>query len=351
MSWANPFFLILLILPLALVVFYLWAKQQRQAALEQFALAEIFPKIMQIPQQHLRRSQAILRIIGIICLVLALAGPQWGYQWIEVKNRGLEIIFALDTSKSMLATDVKPSRLERSKLAIKDFLNQLSGDKVGLIAFSGSSFLQCPLTLDYGAFGIALDSLNTESIPRGGTALGEALNTAEKAFKSGSSGSKILVLITDGENHEGNPVETAKKLASQGVHLYTIGIGSSQGEIISIQDAQGNSTYLKDAEGNLVKSVLNEQLLRKIAKTGKGAYLHGTGLSLGLEELYNSYLNKYQKTELKSKLQKRNLNHYQLPLFLTLLLLIVEFLLAKPEKTLWQRIKLLNHKEAAATSK
>jgi Ca-activated chloride channel family protein len=326
MSWANANLLLLLLLPIALIFFYLKVIRHNRRDLERFAESGLVEKIVDFSGQKLRNHQWVWRILGLIFIVLALAGPEWGYHWEEAQSRGIEIIFALDTSKSMLAADIKPSRLGRAKLAVKDFLSRLSGDKIGLIAFSGTSFLQCPLTLDYNAFGIALDSLNVQSIPRGGTAIGAAIVTARDAFKSGNSGSKILVIITDGENHEGDPVALAKEAARAGISINTIGIGSPQGDLVVVPDGHGNTSYLKDSQGNVVKSALDEAVLRRIARAGNGSYIRAAGLAMGLDKLYYSKLAGLNKTTMSSKWQKRNVDHYQLPLLIAVIFLTVELL-------------------------
>jgi Ca-activated chloride channel homolog len=327
MRIANPLMLILLLIPLAVWFFYLWVQRKTSRDLASFAHKDVLARVVDFEGQKLRNQRWILRLIIFTLLVFALAGPQWGYQWQVVKHQGLEIVFALDTSKSMLATDVKPSRLERSKLAVTDLLNKLHGDKVGLVAFAGSSFLQCPLTLDYSAFAMAINDLTVQVIPRGGTALGDAIQTARQAFQAGSTGSKILVLISDGENHEGDPVASARTAVKDGITIYTIGIGSPTGELIVTKDANDNSSYLKDSSGNVVKTTLDEQMLREIASAGNGFYIKGTGLSLGLDDLYRLKLLKLSQGEVSSKLQKSYLERYQIPLLLAILLLVLELLI------------------------
>jgi Ca-activated chloride channel homolog len=339
MRFGYPFLSICLLLPLSVIFFYWWAHRRTTRDLEVFAQKSLLTRIVDYSGQRARQTQRILRVIGLVFLILALMGPQWGYQWEEVKHKGLEIVFALDTSKSMLAVDIKPNRLERAKLAVKDLLKRLPGDKIALVAFSGTSFLQCPLTLDYNAFGISLDALSVNSIPRGGTAIGEAINVARGAFKSGSSGSKILILITDGENHEGDPAEVAKEAVKEGITTYTIGIGSTEGDLIVTSDDKGNSSYLKDTEGNVVKSSLNEGILRDIAKAGGGAYFRSSGPSLGLEDLYWSRLATQNKAEVSSRMQKNYLERYQIPLLIAFLLLVIEFLYDKGIRIKLRRTK------------
>ena len=327
MSLAAPFYTLFFILVFCLIFFFLWVHRRTTRDLSVFAQKDLQAKIVDFTGIKTREKQWILRIICLAFLILALCGPEWGYQWQETNRKGLEIVIALDTSNSMLATDIKPNRLERAKLAIKDLLSKLEGDRVGLVAFSGTSFLQCPLTFDYNAFGIALDALNTSSIPMGGTAIGEALVTAQNAFQAGANGSKIVIVMTDGENHEGDPVSIAREAAKKGVTLYTIGIGSPEGELIVITDSRGNSSYLKDQNGNVVKSTLNESILREMAAAGNGAYVRGSGITMGLQELYDKKLVKLDKTQSKSNWIKRYINRYQIPLFIALVFLLAELIL------------------------
>jgi Ca-activated chloride channel family protein len=326
MRFANPYFIPLLLLPALLILFYIRAYFRTAHDLKIFASEKSLAKIIDPACSKLRYQRWILRLVGLIFVILALSGPQWGYQWKQTKTQGLEILFALDASKSMLASDIQPSRFERAKLAIKDFLNKIPGNRVGLIAFAGTSFLQCPLTMDYSAFNITLDALTIQSIPRGGTAIGTALTTAHQAFKS-ATGSKILILITDGENHEGDPVQDSRNAAKEAISIYTIGIGSPEGVFIEIKDPNGNSTFLKDSTGKPVKTSLNEQVLKDIASAGKGAYIKADGISLGLEELYHTKLLKYYQTELTAKKQKQYIDRYQIPLVLALICLLGEIYL------------------------
>jgi Ca-activated chloride channel family protein len=327
MRFAEPGYLAFLLVPLLFIIFFRIVAKRNRRALARLAGEETWERVVDFSGEKLRRRTRALRVLALVFMAFALAGPQWGYEWQEVKTEGREIIFALDTSKSMLAADIKPSRLDRAKLAIKDLVATVYGDKVGLVAFAGSSFLQCPLTLDYSAFGVALDALDVYSIPRGGTAIGQAINTAREAFATGAGGEKILILITDGENHEGDPVAAAKEAREEGITIYTIGLGSPEGELIPVKDVQGNLSYLRDSEGRVVKTVLNEGILREIAAAGGGVYLHGRGATLGLDTLYRNELAKHKGTELYSTLEKKYTNRYQFPLFLALLLLAAEFLL------------------------
>ncbi len=339
MNWANPFYLVLLILPLLLIWFFIWVERRLERDLETFAGKDLIPKVIDLSGRKMQKRRLILKLFGLVFLIIALGGPRWGYRWQELKHHGLEIIFAIDTSKSMLATDVKPNRLEKAKLAVKDLLRVMQNDKVGLVAFSGTSFLQCPLTVDFNAFSSTLDALNTGIIPRGGTAIGEAILTARNAFKSGSAGKKVLIIITDGENHEGDPLSPTKAAVKDGIAVYTIGIGSPEGELIIVQDQHGNGSYLKDKAGNVVKSFLNEEILKEIAQAGQGTYVRAGGFSLGLEELYQTRLAGLKKSEIKSSWQKNYVERYQIPLLLVVFFLTIDFCLGFRKLEIINKIK------------
>ncbi|HBE76282.1 MAG TPA: hypothetical protein DDW65_00635 [Firmicutes bacterium] len=326
MRFANPFYLPLLLMPIFLILFYFRAYLKNSRDLKTFAAPDSLAKITDLPAITLRYQKWIFRLAGLFFLILALAGPQWGYQWRQSKSNGLEIMLALDTSKSMLACDVQPNRLERAKLAVKDFLTRIPGNRIGLIAFAGESFLQCPLTLDYNAFNLTVNNLSVQTVPRGGTAINTAIATARKAFKA-AMGSKIMIIITDGEDHDGDPVLEAQSAAKDGIVIYTIGIGSPQGVPIQIKDQNGQIVYIKDHNGKPVISALNEKLLQNIAAAGKGSYIKADGMSLGLERLYRQKLLKYYRTALSGQKQKQFMERYQIPLVLAFLCFLWELAL------------------------
>jgi Ca-activated chloride channel family protein len=250
--------------------------------------------------------------------------PQWGFSWEEVRRSGLDILIAIDTSKSMLAGDIKPNRLERSKLAVKDLIKKLRGDRIGLIAFSGNAFLQCPLTVDYSGFLLSLNELNFNSIPKGGTSISSAIKTAMDSYEGGQKKYKILVIITDGEDHEGNVAEMAEKAKDAGIKIFSIGIGTKEGELISVTDESGNKVFLKDRQGNVVKTRLDETTLQKIALTTGGSYVRATNTEFGLDLIYEEKLSKMEKREIESNMIKRYEERFQIPLAIALVLLCLE---------------------------
>jgi Ca-activated chloride channel family protein len=238
-------------------------------------------------------------------------------------------MIAMDVSKSMAARDVKPDRLERAKLAVKDMIGKLKGDRVGLIAFAGSAFLQCPLTSDYSGFSLALDDLDTSIIPRPGTAIAAAIREAVKVLKGADKKFKVLVLITDGEDHEGDPIRASLDAQKEGLRIFCVGVGSKEGELVPAVDERGGRGFLRDASGNVVKSRLNEELLQRIALNTGGAYIHATGVEFGLNVLYKEKISKLEKHEFESKMRKQFIERFQIFLAIAVFLLFLEPLIGE----------------------
>jgi len=312
----------------ALIVFFVWAMHNKKEALGKFVQAKLLPGLISKVSFKLQALKFIIIVIAIIFSILALMRPQWGFQWQEVKRKGLDILIAIDTSKSMLAEDVLPNRLARSKLAVKDLIKKLKGDRIGLIAFSGTAFLQCPLTADYGGFALSLSDLNIGIIPKGGTSISSAIKVALEAYDGQEGGNKALIIITDGEDHEGDPVKLAKELKEKGIKIFCIGIGTSQGELIQLTDDQGNKSFLKDKSGNVVKSRLNESVLQEIALMTGGTYVRSSGARFGLDLIYDEKLSKMEKKETKSQMNKFYYERFQIPLAIALMLLILELFIS-----------------------
>ena len=221
----------------------------QRAALAQFAAARLLDKLTSSVSPRRRRVKRALFTLGVGLLFVALARPQAGFEWQETHRKGLELLFAVDTSKSMLAQDVKPDRLTRAKLAVTDLVAKLKGDGVGLVAFAGNAFLQCPVTLDYDAFRESLDALDTNVIPRGGTDIAAAIRESEAVFKTRTAAEKILVLITDGEDLDGEGITAAKAAAKNGVKIFTVGVGSATGELVPVPSENGGTEFAKDENG------------------------------------------------------------------------------------------------------
>jgi Ca-activated chloride channel family protein len=312
-----------------LIIFFIWSFRNKRKALECFTQSHLISALTSTVNWRVQKLKMVILVLAFCFLTFALIGPRWGFQWQEVKRQGIDIMVAIDTSKSMLAQDVKPNRLERSKLAVKDLLDLLQGDRIGLVAFAGNSFLQCPLTLDYGAFDIALNAVNTEIIPRGGTAISSAIRTANKAFEGKAKKYKALILITDGEDHEGDPVTAAEEAEKQGIKIFCVGVGTREGELIPLETENGNISFLKDREGQVIKSRLDETTLQKIALNTGGGYVRASGAEYGLDVIYREKIATMEKRELESKLQKRYEERYQIPAFIALSLLCLESFLGE----------------------
>jgi len=324
LRFANPAALgVLWLLPVCGALYAL-AFRTRARALAAFGDGDLVAKLTASVDPRRRRAKAALLLTALSLLVVALARPQFGTRLEVAKRRGLDLFVALDCSASMLAEDVKPSRLERAKLEVGSLLQKLAGDRVGLVAFAGDAFVQCPLTLDYGAARTLLDALSPDMLPVPGTALGRALQVATRGFVGQERKYKVLLLITDGEDHAGNPLAAAQEAARQGVIIYTIGLGSTDGAPIPIYDAQGRRiAYKRDQEGRVVMSRLNDAQLRPIAAAGNGRYFQATAGQLELERIL-AEVNRMEKKELTSRRFAHYEERFQWPLALAILLLCLE---------------------------
>jgi Ca-activated chloride channel family protein len=307
-----------------LTLFLYWAGGNRKKMAGRFARDHLLKDVASQVDVRKYVFKNILLTAVVLLSVVALARPQWGFEWREVKRQGIDIMIVVDTSKSMLTQDVKPNRLERTKFAVQDLLKKLKGDRVGLIAFAGEPFLLCPLTVDYGGFQISLNDLNVDAVPRGGTNLAKAVEEAVKDYDKVPGRYKAVIVVTDGDNLEGEPLAAARKAKEKGVKIYTAGIGSPDGELIQIHDARGGTTFLKDREGNFVKSRLNEGLLKRMALVTGGIYVRSSGGEFGLDLIYERELSKLEKREIEAKQERRYFERFQFPLGLAFLLLVVE---------------------------
>lgn len=339
MQFGNKAALILFWLVLGLGFFYLWAFKSKIRLIERFVDRNLAAFIAESFNAKKFWIKAGLILLAFSLCIAALGRPQWGFKWEQVKRKGVDIFIALDVSKSMLAEDVKPNRLGRSKLAILDMLKNLQGDRVGLIAFSGSAFIQCPLTNDYNGFLLSLDDIDTNTIPKGGTDISSAIKEALRGFAPHQRGPvigegaakkyRVLIIISDGEDHEGDAERMAKEAAKEGIRIYCVGIGSPEGELITITDSGGNKGFLKDKEGRVVKSKLNESLLERIALATGGSYVRARATEFGLDVLYNERISKMEKREIESKNKKRYYERFQIPLAIALIMLMLEPLLSE----------------------
>ncbi|MCX5895928.1 MAG: VWA domain-containing protein [Proteobacteria bacterium] len=326
MSFSHPSYLFLFWLIPALIFFYIYAFRKKDRLIKAFCGEMLASELVPAHYRGRQKLKAALIIISFVFLITALMQPRWGFHWEDIKRRGVDILIAIDVSQSMLAEDIKPSRLERAKRKVYDLAQMLEGDRIGLIAFAGTSFVQCPLTLDYGAFKIFLDYLNPDLIPVPGTAIGNAIRKAVTSFNQHERTSKALIIITDGEDHEGNPLETAQEAKKQGIRIFTIGVGQEGGAPIPMKDGSGG--FKKDERGEMVLSRLDETTLQKIALETGGSYVRSVTGDMDLDKIYREDIKgKVEKKELRSTRKKRWEERFPWFIFIAAVLLSLEFFL------------------------
>ncbi len=313
------FFLIWVVPVLALVYLYGWRK--RSKILNAFAAHTVLKQIVPTGMSGRRRIKAVLILSALLLLVAAMAGPQYGFQWQRIERQGIDIVLALDCSRSMLATDIQPTRLDRAKREIYDLLTMLQGDRVGLVAFSGTAFLQCPLTMDYSAFHLFLDVLTPDYLPVGGSDLAAAVQTAQNAFDPKSKADRAIILITDGENTgHSDPMAVSQAAQKAGTKLFCIGVGSTDG--VPIPNAQGG--FKKDADGQIILSRLDQGLLTRMALSTGGTYVQSVAGDMDLETIYRDQIRaKLDAATVESDRKQVWYDRFQWPLAMAVALLIL----------------------------
>jgi Ca-activated chloride channel homolog len=323
-------FLYLLTIVPALIAFYIYAFRRKRKALAIFGNLDLVKLLSASVSRKRQVWKAAVLVAAALFLAVAMARPQFGTKMKTVKREGQDIVVALDVSLSMMAEDIKPNRLEKARHEIGTMIDKFQGDRVGLVAFAGKAFVQCPLTLDYGAAKMFLDAMEPGLIPTPGTAVGEAITRSVSCFSAQERKHKILILITDGEDHVGEPLEAAKTAAKEGVVIYTVGIGSLEGVPIPVTDERGYSTgFKKNREGGVVMTKLDELTLEKIALETGGKYYRATPGEAELNRIYDDIL-KMEKKSLSSKQFEQYEERFQWLVAIALFLLALEVLL--PER-------------------
>lgn len=323
MTFAHPDVLpyLLLLLPAGWIVLSLVRRRQRQLArlADESLLKELAPEAGS--SRPMRRALWLLMALALT--MVALARPQWGSRWEDISRKGLDIAIVLDTSRSMTASDLPPSRLQQAKWGIRDLLASLHGDRVALIPFAGASVLQCPFTTDYAAFTMTLDDIYSGIIPKGGTAIEQALRTAIDAFPAANAADgepeadRVVLLITDGEDHVGDPMALVPELQKAQIKVYTIGIATLAGEIIP--GAEGSAdAYFKDRQGRVVQSTLHEELLQKLALATGGTYVRSAPGDSGLERLFRESIESLHRSSQESRQTSVKIERFPIPLLLAL---------------------------------
>lgn len=322
MTFASPIWLYIAgLLIVALSVLLAYGLKKRDWLLGRFAAERLLQQLTTQTSQKRLLLRALFILIAVAFIGIALARPQYGVEWTERKARSLDIVFALDSSKSMLATDLRPTRLDRAKLAILDLVERLESDRVGLIVFAGSAFLQTPPTLDYSAFRESLASIDPNVMTLGGSNLGSAIKEATKAFPPDNN-VKIVILLTDGEDLTGEAIKAAEKVTTEGIKIYTIGIGTKEGEYLKNRTKDGSERFVRDAQGQPVRSQLDELTLKEIAKITEAGYCQLNEQSL--VQLFDSVIDNLPRKERESELQELRIERYQWALAAAFIFLLLE---------------------------
>lgn len=330
--FANEFALYLLLLLPALAVFFYLVLRWKRKALQRFGNVLLLQQLTPAFSAARRNAKIALLLAALAFMILALARPQLGTALEEVKRKGVDIFIAIDVSSSMLAEDVPPSRLAKARHEVSSLIDKLQGDRIGIIAFAGEAFVQCPLTLDYGAANIFLEVLSPRLIPTPGTDIGKAITLALQSFEGAERKYKVLVLITDGEHHADDVMPIAEEAERQGVVIYTVGIGSPRGvPIPAAEDGSSIGGYKKSRSGEVIVTKLDELTLEKIALQTGGKYYRASSGEAELERIYEDISN-MEKKELASLKFSQFEERYQAVLFVGFLLLLAEMLLAERRK-------------------
>lgn len=330
----------LLVIPL-LVLIYIISRYTRKNNLKKYGNISLLNQLMPDYSGARPAIKFILVSVALGFILVALARPQFGTKLEEVKREGVELIIALDVSNSMLAQDIQPNRLERAKQAISRLTSRLRDDKIGMIVFAGDAYVQVPITTDYSSVKLFLDAINTEIVPKQGTAIGSAIEMAMKSFTPDSEMKKAIIIITDGENHEDDPVQAARKAAEEGIVVHTIGMGKPKGAPVPADRTSNTGAFRKDRQGNVVVSKLDEQMLEKIASAGDGVYIRANNTRVGLDKLFDE-INSMDKTTYEARKYSEYDERFQYFIATALILLLLEFLLQERRNKWLSRFKLFD---------
>lgn len=334
----TEYFYLLALVGLFLVVFMLYNSWKKKAK-KRLGDPKVVDGLMPLVSKGKPLFKFILVLIAYVFLVIGVTNPQIGTKLEKVKREGIDIMLVLDVSNSMLAEDIKPNRLERSKMAISNLIDQLQGDRLGIVIFAGNAYKQLPLTTDYAAAKLFLSAVDTKIVPTQGTAIGEAIDMSIDSFDD-QEHNKAIIIITDGENHEDDAVSEAKKASEMGIKVFTIGMGLPDGAPIPLYNAYGTQTgFKKDRDGQTVITKLNENMLREIAAAGEGAYAQANNSSTGLRKIFDE-ISGIEKMEIESKQFTDYEDRFQFFLAFAFLFLVVELLIATRKSRWAQRFNI-----------
>jgi Ca-activated chloride channel homolog len=341
LRFAHPFALYLLLAIPVFVLFFVMMVRRRKKKLKSLGEWSLLQRLMPEYSSSRSTTKFILLMSAWALLVVGLAGPQIGSKLEKIKRKGIDVVFALDVSNSMMAQDITPSRLERSKQAITRLLDKMDNDRVGLVIFAGKAYVQMPVTSDYAAAKLFLDGINPGMIPTQGTAIGQAIERSASCFAEGKQ-SRAIIVITDGENHEDDAVEAAKRAAAQGIKVFTVGMGSPDGAPIPMYNGTMQIGYKTDQQGQTIITKLDDRLLSDVAIAGNGMYVRASNSQSGVKEVFDK-LNNLEKTEYDSRFFSDYEDRFQYILFVALLVLLIELFLVERKSRLAGKIKLFEN--------
>ena len=331
----------LLMIPVFIIIFILMMNWKKRS-FRKFGEWQILSQLIPFYSRSRTITKFFVLMLAYIFLVIGIANPQVGSKLQEVERKGIDIMIALDVSSSMLSEDIKPSRLERAKKSISDLIDGLSGDRIGIIIFAGRAYLQLPITTDYAAAKLFLSTISTDIVPTQGTAIGQAIEMAVNSFDDNDH-SKAIIIITDGENHEGDAVEQARLAAEKDIDVYAIGMGLPEGAPIPIVNRYGNKVgYKKDRQGNTVITKLNETMLQQIASAGNGIYVTANNSSAGLEKIFEE-IEAMEKTEFESRVFSDYEDRFQYFIAVAVLLLTLELIILDRKSKWSDKFRLFGH--------
>lgn len=335
--FANPDILyLLLILPLLVGLFF-YANHRRSQRIQKYGDPVLLKELMPTVSKHRPNLKFWFLFVAIALMIFMLARPQFGSKMETVKRSGVEVVIALDISNSMLAEDVAPSRLEKAKNMISRLVDTFNNDKVGMIVFAGEAFTQLPITSDYISAKMFLESINPSLITTQGTDIGAAIRLAMKSFTPNEGVGRAIVIITDGENHEGGALEAAKEAAEKNMQVFILGIGSPEGSPIPVE--RGSNDFRRDKENNVIVTRLNEQMCQEIAKAGNGLYIRVDN-SNSAERMLNNEISKLAKADVESQIFTEFDEQFEGLAWLILILLVVEMLILDRKNPLFKNVRL-----------
>lgn len=338
--FADPYYLYLLILiPLLVALFYYGVYQRRQN-IRKYGDPKLVKQLMPTVSRYRPSVKFWILLTAMALVALLLARPQFGSKMQSVKRSGVETMICLDISNSMMAQDVTPSRLEKAKNLISRLVDTFNNDKVGMIVFAGEAFTQLPITTDYVSAKMFLESITPDLITTQGTDIGGAIRLGIKSFTQQEEVGRAIIIITDGENHEGGVIEAAKEAAKKGMRIFVLGIGSPNGSPIPSED--DSREYRKDSEGNVIITKLNEEMCQQIAKAGNGAYIRVDN-SNSAERLLNDEIAKISKKDVESQVYTEFDEQFQVIAWIILILLIVEMLILERKNPFFKNVKLFKN--------